>query len=744
MDATGKHALATHLQALQQDVMRQCPDVNPQVGEEFFTQLDADYFTLFTPDQIATHLTLLATVTQEHPVQVRIVTQSPNRAEILLAAYDLFGEFSLITGLMAAFGLDIRDGQVFSYHRGSGHTTPWGHTDGGLIIDVFTTEFTPDHAFDQAAQANFITQLTALIQLLRQGHLQQARDTLNYRLIDAVRTSSRTLSPSLLPVDISIDNESSADWTVVHITAEDTPGFLYSLSNALAMRNIYIHRVSIRSHAGQVQDRLDLGWRRGGKILSPEGQRELRLIVSLIKQFTHFLTSAPDPVKALRHFDHLMDRLAHDGSVNDTFPWLWEADHLKALATVLGSSDFLWEDFLRLQYATLLPVLKETTTTAQHLDKQELTSRLQHALQTASSTTERKERLNAFKDRELFRIDMRHVLYPELPFGLFSEELTELAEVVLSGALTLAQQILQPTYGTPLLTDASPCAFALLGLGKFGGHELGYASDIEMMCAYSGRGNTSGSERIAISEYAEKLVQQIRDCIRARRSGIFEIDLRLRPFGSHGPLATSLEAFQDYYHAEGQAAPFERQALIKLRWVAGDATLGRHIEALRDRFVYSPEPFDVGAAVRLRQRQIDELVKPGTVDTKYGRGGLIDIEYTVQYLQLLHGSHTAELHTPNTLEAMHALHAAGYLTPSDYQALQTAYVFLRYLIDALRMVRGHARDLVLPPPAAEEFTFLARRMGYWNDQGTPAQLAQDIEHHMQQTARIYQQRFGEG
>ena len=60
------------------------------------------------------------------------------------------------------------------------------------------------------------------------------------------------------------------------------------------------------------------------------------------------------------------------------------------------------------------------------------------------------------------------------------------------------------------------------------------------------------------------------------------------------------------------------------------------------------------------------------------------------------------------------------------------------------MVRGHARDLVLPPPAAEEFTFLARRMGYWNDQGTPAQLAQDIEHHMQQTARIYQQRFGEG
>jgi glutamate-ammonia-ligase adenylyltransferase len=152
----------------------------------------------------------------------------------------------------------------------------------------------------------------------------------------------------------------------------------------------------------------------------------------------------------------------------------------------------------------------------------------------------------------------------------------------------------------------------------------------------------------------------------------------------------------------------------------------------------------VDAAVRLRQRQIDELVTPGTVDTKYGRGGLIDIEYTVQYLQLLHGSHTPDLHTPNTLEAMRALHAAGYLSPADYQALQSAYIFLRYLIDALRMVRGHARDLVLPPRDSEEFIFLARRMGYWNDQGTPAQLAQDITQHMQQTARIYTQRFGDG
>jgi glutamate-ammonia-ligase adenylyltransferase len=677
-----------------------------------------------------------------HPVQVRIVPRGANRAEILIAAYDLFGEFSLIAGLMATFGLNIREGQVFSYHSGPGRTTPWGHTDGGKIIDVFAVEFAAARPFDQAAQEDFKAQLTALLRLLRQGQLQQARDLLNYRLVDAIRLSQCDFPARLLPVDICIDNEKSAVWTVVDITADDTPAFLYSLCNALAMRNMYIHRVTIRSHQGKVQDQLYLGWRRGGKIVSPDGQRELRLIVNVIKQFTHFLTSAPDPVKALRHFDQLLDRVAHDGSFNDTFPWLWEADHLKALATVLGSSDFLWEDFLRVQYATLLPVLKETTETGHRLDKEELAHRLQRAWQTAPTLAVRKERLNAFKDREMFRIDIRHLLHPELPFGLFSEELTELAEVVLTGALALAQETLQRTYGAPRLHNGSPCAFAIFGLGKLGGHELGYASDIEMLCAYAGQGRSSGPEPISVSEYAEKLVQQLRDCIVTRRSGIFEIDLRLRPHGSHGPLATSVEAFRDYYRPDGHAAPFERQALIKLRWVAGDAMLGQQIEALRDAFVYSAEPFAIDAAVRLRQQQMDELVKPGTVDTKYSRGGLVDIEYTVQYLQLLHGSNTLALRTPNTLEAMRALHTAGHLSHAEYQALQAAYVFLRYLIDALRIVRGHARDLVLPPTESEEFTFLARRMGYWSEQRTPAHLAQEIAHHMQRATRIYQQRFG--
>lgn len=728
-------------QALRQEVAHRCPDVPPQVIDELFAQLDDDYFTLFTAPQIAAHVLLLAAVDEQHPVQVRVVPRSATSADILLAAYDYFGEFSLITGLMAAYGLNIREGQVFSYHRGPGGTAPWRATRGGLIVDVFTVDYAAERPFDSAAQAAFVAQLTDLLHLLRQGQLPQARASVNHQIIDTLRTAMPTVAAHLFPVDIHIDNAASPDWTVVHIHADDTPAFLYSLSNALAMRDIYIYRVSIRSAGGKVHDQLYVSWRRGGKITAAAGQRELRLIVLLIKQFTHFLTVAPDPVMALQHFDRLVDRLADDAARGADLQWLWEESTLKALAAVLGSSHFLWEDFLRLHYDTILPVLKDLRAADQHLSRDALQERVQQALQGATTPAARKHALNAVKDRELFRINMRPLLHRELPFGVFSEELSDLADVVLAAALTLAHTFLQERYGSPLLGDGRPCAFALFGLGKLGGRELGYASDMEILCVYSGPGQTTGPHRVAVSQYAEMLVQQLLDLIVARRSGTFQIDVRLRPFGSKGPLATSLDAFRDYYRHGGQAAAFERQALIKLRWVAGDAPLGQLIETHRDAFVYSAEPFDVSEAVRLRQRQIDELVAPGRIDVKYSRGGLVDIEYTVQYLQLLHGATLPTLHSPNTLTAMHALSAVGILSPTVYQTLRQAYVFLRRLIDALRLVRGHADDLVLPATATEEFRFLARRMGYWDGPESLLLLARDIADHMQRAAQVYDTYF---
>jgi glutamate-ammonia-ligase adenylyltransferase len=107
----------------------------------------------------------------------------------------------------------------------------------------------------------------------------------------------------------------------------------------------------------------------------------------------------------------------------------------------------------------------------------------------------------------------------------------------------------------------------------------------------------------------------------------------------------------------------------------------------------------------------------------------------------MHGAATPSVRTTNTLEAMQALRDAGYLTANEHERLQQAYIFLRHLIDALRIVRGHARDLVLPRLDTEEYIFLARRMGYWGDHATPRQLIRDITYHMQQAAHIYHARF---
>ena len=734
-------AALTDRDDLRSEVARRCPQVAPEVLDDFFDQLDEDYFALFSAAQVADHVRLVPSIDDKHPLQVRVTPHDDASADILLVGYDLVGEFALITGAMSACGLNIREGQVFSYKRGPERLTPWGgHTRGGLIVDLFTVDSDPGQPFDTAAQETFRGFLTTLIQLQRQGKQQEARDTLNYRLIDAIRAAGRSFPGRLFPVQVAIDNEASPDWTVVHIAAEDTPGFLYSLSNALAMRDFYLHRVNIRSVRGKVQDELCLG-RRSGKITSDEGQQELRLIVVLIKQFTNFLTAAPDPAKALQHFDQFLDRLAGSASLGANLDWLSEDGTLQALATMLGSSDFLWEDFLRMQHANLLPVLREMQATEQPVDAATLRQRLADAVQAADSPAARKIALNTFKDREMFRVDLRHLQHADLPFGVFADELTDLAEVVVAGALDVAQTDLGERYGRPLLEDGQPCPFALFALGKFGGRELGYASDIEMLCVYGGSGATSGPRRLANTEYATLLVQHLRDLIVARQSGIFEIDLRLRPHGAQGPLATSREIFEAYYSSAGQAADFERQALIKLRWVAGDPELGRQVEAWRDHYVYSAAPFDLKAAAALRERQIAELTTPGQIDSKYGRGGLVEAEYTAQYLQLQHGHRLPELRIPSTLRAIAALRKAGVLADGDADELAEGYRFLRRLIDAQRIVRGHARDLVLPPLESDEFLFLARRLGYWEEDDATAQLAADIEAHRGRVARVYAEVF---
>jgi glutamate-ammonia-ligase adenylyltransferase len=392
---------------------------------------------------------------------------------------------------------------------------------------------------------------------------------------------------------------------------------------------------------------------------------------------------------------------------------------MRRLAQLFGSSDFLWDAFLSTHVKDLLSIL-ETSVIAR---KGSVRSDLRSQLALASSFAEKKRILNTFKDRRVFLIEAQHLLDARVTLNDFSDTLTNLAEVIVDEAASICHSRL-----------GGHGRFTICGLGKFGGREMGYASDLELIFVHEDRADTS---------YFEMLARETLDFIEALPKGIFRVDLRLRPYGDAGRWSTPFDEFTAYYSYSGQAAPFERQALIKLRWVAGDEHLGRRVEAHRDTFTYSGVRWDSENALHLRQRQIHELVRPGRMNVKYSAGGIVDIEYAVQYLQLLHGRKNKELRPPNTLDALEALHRASLINDRDHKLLSSGYLFLREVIDALRIVRGDARDLVLPEESSDEFKSLARRLGYHerDRKQSAANLATDIRERMSEIHNYFVGRF---
>ena len=211
-----------------------------------------------------------------------------------------------------------------------------------------------------------------------------------------------------------------------------------------------------------------------------------------------------------------------------------------------------------------------------------------------------------------------------------------------------------------------------------------------------------------------------------RQEGIFQIDLRLRPYGNAGSMAVSLEGFKNYYAPEGAAWAYERQALVKLRPVTGEAKLNAELSHLRDVYAYESGPFDVTSMRAMRERQVRHLVTGGTFNAKFSPGGLVDIEYLIQGLQINHGAQDQSVRVTNLRAAMSALHGAGILSDGDYTRLHKAYTFLRWLIDSLRVVRGNSKDVTMPLFGSDEFVFLARRLRYEDAEHLRTDLARYI------------------
>jgi glutamate-ammonia-ligase adenylyltransferase len=279
-------------------------------------------------------------------------------------------------------------------------------------------------------------------------------------------------------------------------------------------------------------------------------------------------------------------------------------------------------------------------------------------------------------------------------------------------------------------------------MGKLGGAELGYGSDLDLLFVYGDDGQTTGPERVSHPEYFSKLADRVTKILASitAEGAAYRVDSRLRPGGQKGEVAVSVRAFET--HFERMAELWERQAYIKARPVAGDPRVGEGFLAVVQRFVYEgPEEPDLAERILAMRHRIS-AERVGTAGkmthVKLGSGGIVEIEFLVQYLQLRHGRTHPALRSHSTRLALAALAETGILPAADAATLDEAYRFLR------RWRRPHRGDLsVNTCPAPRQAGKAAWRMGYPPKADTfPGAVPGDYAARTGQVHEIFQRVFG--
>jgi [glutamine synthetase] adenylyltransferase / [glutamine synthetase]-adenylyl-L-tyrosine phosphorylase len=730
------------------------PDADPLVVAEHLGRLDARYFQRFALPEVIEHCAGLSTLAAGRSAAVLVKTTPPGQVACTVLAFDHPGAFSLIVGVLASLGFDISAGDIFTWGAPLPGTPRTREMRRKRIIDHFTGTVSPAD-WNDGWEPALAARLQEVFAGLEKGGdaAAAARRTVNEMAAGKLGQISLARGTPLFPVKIEVGG-SAAGRTRMLVISQDTPFFLFSFATALTLQEVSIEHVTIRTVEGRIEDEFEFVDAAGHAITDSARIDRIKLSVLLTKQFTVFLESAPDPLAALQRFETLVTDLVALPQQGRWLELLSDQGVLRDLAQLLGASTFLWEDFVRLQYEELLPMLAPHVGSRGFCEPLELLpDRLELALAGAGSEEEFVRRLNEFKDREIYLFDLDHILSAREGAGedaaasgflTLSRRLTALAELVVEAAAVHAWGELSRRFGEPRTVAGLPVRMAILGLGKMGGAALGYASDIELLFIYSDSGTTAGPERIENAEFFDRLVREVLKLVHAKREGIFHIDLRLRPYGVAGPLGCSLESFCTYYAAGGPAHSYERLSLVRLRSVGGDRAFASQVERLRDEMVYSAQSIDLVELRELRARQVQEKTTPGRLNAKFSPGALVDLEYAVQILQVTHGALEKRLRTPRIHEALEALASIGVVERTESAELVAAYRFLRRLINGLRMLRGSAQDLVLPVLASDEYLHLARRMGYAPEREiTPAQkLHLDFEAHTAEVRAFVERHFG--
>lgn len=453
-----------------------------------------------------------------------------------------------------------------------------------------------------------------------------------------------------------------------------------------------------------------------------------------------------DPDQAINEWERYVDSGIQRLQL---FQYLAMVPHVvEVLGAAFGNSPAMAQTFIR--DPLLVYWIEDDGVLRRRMTRVALEANVQAALSTVTSFEAKCEALRRLKRREMLRIGIRDLLGIATPVETYTV-LSDLASTLIQAVYELVNRELTQRFGDfgeGTATGKRGDGFSVLAMGKLGGWELNYSSDVDLIYVYhapegktkAGRGQTS----ITRALYCETLARELTAVLTTptAEGALFRVDLRLRPEGMVGPLASSLEDALHYYAGRGRT--WERLAFLKAKPIAGNLRVGQALIKGLTNFVYgnAEDEGQVFPAIHsLRSQILTKMIRRGEVDrhVKLGIGGIREIEFIVQALQLRWGQAYPEIRDRQTLKALVKLTRIEKLTAQEARLLKTSYVFLRNLEHKLQMV--HEFQTHLLPSKTDEIAKCAVRMGYLKG-GTVGQATEtflnDYRRHTTTVHQLYE------
>ena len=426
----------------------------------------------------------------------------------------------------------------------------------------------------------------------------------------------------------------------------------------------------------------------------------------LIQQLMDCVGDISDPDMALNNLERFLAAARNPISMGALFER--DPTALPILLRIFSASQFLSDLIVRdtESYDSL------RLTEGQLYSRELLLEELIDEVSRATESIQAMQILRRFKHRETLRI-----AFGDLIVGHRLEQTVEqisfLADSIIDAARHFAWQELTKKMGRPMVADGGVCRYVVLALGKLGGSELNYSSDIDLIAIYESDGQTEVGGK-SNQEFFQRLTRDMIKLLNESTSlgAAYRVDMRLRPEGSRGPVCSKSSAFLRYYDLQGRT--WERQALIKARPVAGDLGFGNELLRKLEPWVYRPilNRVDIQEIKSLKRQIENRATVSGEERTnvKTGYGGIRDIEFTIQFLQLLHGGNLSSVRSGNTIDAIRLLADAGCLNRQESELLTQNYCWLRKL-EHLLQIMFDLQTHTLPEEELEA-SKIALRMGY--------------------------------